>query len=69
MRELGADGAAVGVFELRDDLAQFQLRRELAGTRAREEFRVEIGLAETKIRKLEHSGRAAAAGPRDRAWR
>ena len=29
VRELGADGAAVGVFELRDDLAQFELGREL----------------------------------------
>src|SRR5688572_27081249 len=31
MGELGADGAAVGVFELRDDLAQLEPGRELGG--------------------------------------
>ena len=35
VRELGADGAAVGVFELRDDFAQLEARRQLASGASR----------------------------------
>ena len=55
VRELGADRAAVGVLELRDDLAQLELRRELARARAGEEFGVEIGFGEPEIAELEHA--------------
>jgi hypothetical protein len=54
VRELGADGAAVHVFELRDDLAQLHLRRDLDGTRAGQELGVEIGFREPEVSQLEH---------------
>ena len=54
VRELGADGAAVGVFELGDDLAQLEPGREFVGTRAGEEFGVEIGIGQPEVAELEH---------------
>ncbi len=55
VREFGADRPAIGVFELRDDLAQLQLRRHFDGTRAGEEFGIEVGFAQTEVRQLEHA--------------
>ena len=70
MRELRADGAAVDVFELRDDVAQLQARREFAGTRAGEEFGVEIGVGESEVARAPARAAADAAACRaDRAWR
>ena len=55
VRELGADGAAVGVFELRDDFAQLEPGRQLVGTRAGEELGVEVGVREPEVPELEHA--------------
>ena len=55
VRELGADGAAVGVFELREISRSFSVWRELVGTRAGEEFRVEIGFGQPEVAELEHA--------------
>ena len=63
VRELGADGAAVGVFELGDDFAQLELRRELARARAGEEFGIEIGIGESEVAELEHARTLALLEP------
>src|SRR5688572_28433795 len=55
VRELGADGAAVGVLELRDDFAQLQARRQFTRARAGEEFSVEIGFAQSGVAQLQHA--------------
>ncbi len=55
MREFRADGAAVGVLELREDFAQLQLARQLRGARAGEEFGIEIRLGEPEVAELQHA--------------
>ena len=70
VRELGADGAAVDVFELRDDVAQLEPRRELGRARAGEEFGVEIGIGQAEVAELEHARALRASAARaDRGWR
>ena len=46
VRELGADGAAVDVLQLRDDLAQLEPRLDRAVAAARQELGVEVSLGE-----------------------
>ena len=55
MREFGADRAAVGVFELREQFAQLQRLAELVRARTGEEFGVEIGLGEPEVAELQHA--------------
>ena len=54
VRELGADGAAVDVLELRDDFAQLQPRRQLDWAAAGEKLGVEVGIGQAEVPELEH---------------
>ena len=55
VRELGADGAAVHVLELRDDFAQLQALCQFTRARAGQEFGIEIGFAEPEVAELQHA--------------
>ena len=54
VRELGADGAAVDVLQLRDDLAQLEPGLDRAVAAARQELGVEVGFGEPEVVESQH---------------